>query len=161
MILKTTIISLGTLALLLIIRFTPLWDTILSSGTFKPVDFKSLVLPKRPNWILVCPEKYCTAAVKSHVAPTFDRSRKLLREQLKEIILSEGNAEVQNEAENSLDLIIRTPLLRWPDRVSIQYIVVSETQSTLAIFSRSIYGRSDLSVNKTRVKRWLTKLEAK
>jgi len=160
MILKTTIFSLAALALLFILRFTPLWDSILSSGSFKPVDFNTLSLPKKRNWILVCPEGFCPLANSPRTAPVFDRQSTQLADQLKEIILSEGNATVRDDTGVTLDVVIRTPILRWPDLVSISYVELPDNLSSIAIFSRSIYGRSDLGANKARIKRWLEKLEA-
>jgi len=158
MILNTTIISLGALAILLIVRFTPIWDNILSSGTYKAVEFRDLTPPKSPNWFLVCPDEYCPEAKRHHTAPIFDRSLSDLSKDLREIILSEGNAIIRGEDGTRLDLIIRTPAIRWPDLVTIEFIQISDTQSSLAIYSRSIYGRTDFGTNSKRVKRWLEKL---
>ncbi|MCB1632914.1 MAG: DUF1499 domain-containing protein [Pseudomonadales bacterium] len=36
---------------------------------------------------------------------------------------------------------------------------LGEARSTLIIYSRSVYGYSDLGVNKARVNRWLAELQ--
>jgi uncharacterized protein (DUF1499 family) len=49
--------------------------------------------------------------------------------------------------------------MRFPDTVDIEVLPVGDNQSTLAIYSRSLIGRSDLGVNRARVERWLAKLD--
>jgi uncharacterized protein (DUF1499 family) len=50
-------------------------------------------------------------------------------------------------------------ILRFPDYVSVRAVPLSDTTSTLAIYSRSVYGHSDLGVNKARIEGWLAKLD--
>lgn len=153
------LIIVVVLAVILVaLRLTPLWDKILSSGAFTPTDFGSLKPKRRPNWYLVCPKDHC-GEVKIHMeAPSFDFSKEELAEKLKSMIKSEGNVTVRHEDEHSFDVVIRTPLVRWPDLVSIEFLSTGDGQSTVAIYSRSIYGRSDLGANKARVGRWLRQL---
>ena len=53
---------------------------------------------------------------------------------------------------------VRTPLLRFPDLVSVEVLLVDGNRSTLAILSRSVYGHSDLGTNRRRVTAWLDTL---
>ncbi len=48
----------------------------------------------------------------------------------------------------------------FPDRVTVWVIPLSDSRSTLAIYSRSIYGLNDLGVNRARVETWLAALRA-
>jgi uncharacterized protein (DUF1499 family) len=57
------------------------------------------------------------------------------------------------------DFIQRSRLLRFPDTITVRFIPRSATQSTLAIYSRSHYGSSDLGVNRRRVTAWLAALQ--
>jgi len=52
----------------------------------------------------------------------------------------------------------RSALLGFSDTVVLRYIEQPEGRSTLAMYSRSQLGRSDLGVNKARLERWLGKL---
>jgi len=54
-----------------------------------------------------------------------------------------------------LVLVQRSLIFRFPDTITVQVFPQTEGGSTLAIYSRSNYGRSDLGVNKARVQRWL------
>jgi len=163
MISKIIAITLIGLSIILfvavILRLTPAWDQILSTGNFTAVNFKNLSVPKTPNWFLACPDTYCIGATASIASPRFAFSKNTLAIKIREIIKTEGNFEIQHESESDLDLIIRTPLFRWPDLVSIKFIELGNNRSTLAIYSRSIYGRSDFQTNEKRVARWLQALK--
>ena len=51
-------------------------------------------------------------------------------------------------------------LFGFPDYVSVKFIEIDAANSTLAIFSRSRLGQSDLGVNKKRVEAWLGQLKS-
>ena len=51
------------------------------------------------------------------------------------------------------DYVQRSALWRFPDLVTVRFIAVSPETSTVAVFSRAIYG--DLGVNRKRVTAWL------
>lgn len=53
----------------------------------------------------------------------------------------------------------RTPLVKYPDYISVKAVDLGNGQSALAILSRSRFGKSDLGVNKARVTEWLKGLE--
>ena len=48
--------------------------------------------------------------------------------------------------------------MRYPDSITVRFLPLEEGRSTLAIYSRSHYGRSDFGVNKERVDGWLASL---
>lgn len=52
----------------------------------------------------------------------------------------------------------RSRLMAYPDYISVRIIPLSDGGSTLAIYSRSRYGQSDLGVNRARVEKWLAAL---
>ena len=56
---------------------------------------------------------------------------------------------------------MRTPIVRWPDWVTVRFIPLGEDQSTLAIYSRSVYGRKDFGTNERRITDWLARLSAR
>ena len=63
------------------------------------------------------------------------------------------------EASQTVRFVQRTPYLEFPDTISVLFVPVSAGKSTLAIFSRSQVGHSDLGANQKRVKHWLNLLE--
>ena len=67
---------------------------------------------------------------------------------------------VAYEAErHRLVVIQHTPLLQFPDIVTIEFIALAADRSTLALYSRARYGRSDFGTNRRRVLRWLNRLK--
>ena len=54
----------------------------------------------------------------------------------------------------------RTRVLKFPDTIVVHYVDLEVGErSTLAIYSRSPLGYSDLGANRARIARWLGKLE--
>jgi uncharacterized protein (DUF1499 family) len=58
------------------------------------------------------------------------------------------------------DFVVRSALFRFPDLVSVQFLPHGKGGATLALYSRSVYGRSDLGVNRARSLRWLKLVES-
>ncbi|MBV1864713.1 MAG: DUF1499 domain-containing protein [Rhodobacteraceae bacterium] len=52
----------------------------------------------------------------------------------------------------------RTALMRFPDYISVKVIGNTGGSATLAIYSRSRFGRSDFGVNRARVNMWIKAL---
>lgn len=57
------------------------------------------------------------------------------------------------------EYIQRTPIFRFPDVITFQYLPIDSDHSTLAVHSYSVYGESDFGVNKNRVRSWLQKVD--
>ena len=55
--------------------------------------------------------------------------------------------------------VVRSTLLNFPDLVTVQVDADGPDRSTLAIWSRSVYGRSDFGVNRARTMAWLAALQ--
>jgi uncharacterized protein (DUF1499 family) len=58
-----------------------------------------------------------------------------------------------------LHYVVRSALLNFPDLVTVQVGADGADRSTLAIWSRSVYGRSDFGVNRDRTTSWLAALQ--
>lgn len=58
------------------------------------------------------------------------------------------------------DWVARSAVFNFPDLVMVQVLPAGPGVSTLMIYSRSVYGHSDLGVNLTRIKAWLAALDA-
>tara|TARA_R110002124_G_scaffold99650_6_gene245808 strand:- start:830 stop:1279 length:450 start_codon:yes stop_codon:yes gene_type:complete len=57
--------------------------------------------------------------------------------------------------------VSRTLLMGYPDYISVSIRAVSPNSTTIKIFSRSRFGKSDLGVNQRRVHQWLRALREK
>ncbi len=144
--------------------FTPLGEvpltTVLSVGDVKPTNFQTLKLNPNPNQHLICPESLCIEE-KQTESPAFDIPVDRLKSIWASMLAEQPNIEILRTSAdgNSQDLVQRTRLVRYPDIVSVEFFKTGETQSTLAIYSRSIYGRSDFGANKTRIDAWIARLK--
>ena len=126
------------------------------------IDFALLELGPKPNQYLVCPAEFCPKAHAHRAAPTYDVPAQKLREAFLKVAGEQKRTTVveQDEAAFKVELVQRSAIMRFPDTITVQFIAISDAQSSLAIYSRSQYGYSDLGVNKKRIDSWLELLEA-
>jgi uncharacterized protein (DUF1499 family) len=50
-------------------------------------------------------------------------------------------------------------VLRFPDVITVEFVPLGDDRSSLAVDSRSRYGRGDFGVNRGRVSKWLRLLQ--
>ena len=138
------------------------WTLFFGQADMGTVDFATLVPSKKPNSALFCPEDYCPNAERKSPSPIFDMPAATLKDKLFSIINAEPHiVQVANDVQNHEYRFVQyTPLMRYPDTIRIKIIQLNDDQSTLAIFSESQIGRSDLSVNYKRINGWMDILEA-
>jgi uncharacterized protein (DUF1499 family) len=56
-------------------------------------------------------------------------------------------------------VVQRSMIFRFPDVIYIEFETLPDNSSTFALYSHSIYGHSDLGVNKKRVLKWIKALD--
>ena len=151
------ILLIGVLVLIVVstvLLFTPLGErplsNLLSVGDFETVDFEDFT--DKPNQFLMCPPHICSGHADS---PVFDVSADELRERWREVISAQPRVELLAEDGQQFDYVQRSARLRFPDIITVRFISLSPSQSTLAIYSRSVYGKSDFGVNRKRIEAWL------
>jgi uncharacterized protein (DUF1499 family) len=122
------------------------------------IAIRELRDPIPQNAFLACPAGYCAATAAS--SPIFAVSVARLADDWGEVIASEsGVVQVAAEpAQHRLVFIQHTMVLRFPDIVTVEFVDVAPDRSSLAIYSRSRYGRGDFGTNRRRVERWLSQL---
>jgi uncharacterized protein (DUF1499 family) len=115
--------------------------------------------PLPGNAFLACPPGFCAAT--GAASPEFAISRERLEAAFDDMLANEINiVPVAYEAERHCLVVIQhTPLLQFPDIVTIEFIALAADRSTLALYSRARYGRSDFGTNRRRVLRWLNRLK--
>ena len=93
--------------------------------------------------------------------PLFAVDANGLRTAMAKVIASEPRITLMDANETALTerYVQRSGLLGFPDTIVVRYIERPEGRSTLAIYSRSQLGHSDLGVNMARLERWLRELE--
>lgn len=125
------------------------------------VDFATLVRPSTPNSYLVCPADRC-AAVADEPGPVYAAPAVELLARIRAILSAEPRTRLMQDQPERLRLVFvqRSRIFRFPDTVTVQLFSLPDGGATLAMYSHSNYGRSDLGVNKERVRRWLDLIEA-
>jgi uncharacterized protein (DUF1499 family) len=126
------------------------------SDTEMGVDFAALARPATPNTYLVAPPDRCSARP-DEAAPVFALPAARLYEIARAALAREPRAELVHEDGRALRLVLvqRSRLFRFPDTVTVQVFPLAGGGATLGVYSAAKYGRSDLGVNKRRVRRWL------
>lgn len=129
------------------------------SDPARSVNFKTLQLPSTPNYYLVCPQGYCQSA--SQVSSTYRLSAAKLASQFVHWIQQQPRVRLvaSDLATMQYTFIQRSKIFRFPDYIYLQFIPLSDETATLAIYSRSKYGYSDMGVNRKRVQSWLRHLK--
>jgi uncharacterized protein (DUF1499 family) len=130
--------------------------------TSERIDFATLERPRTPNTFLLAPEGLCKAAKIDKVAPVYGVAAAKLRQEFLAIVIAQPRVSHPFADENGLydDFVSRSFLFQFPDLVAVRYLDLKGGKSTLALYSRSVYGRSDLGVNRARSLKWLSQLGA-
>ena len=155
------IIALFAVVVGTVLLFTPLGErpftALLPVGEVETVDFAELKLTDKPNQFLMCPPGFCGANPTAD-SPVFDVSVAQLRARWREVVAAQPRVELlaKDEDGRQIDYIQRSARFRFPDIITVRFISASPSQSTLAIYSRSIYGGRDFGVNRERIDAWLT-----
>ena len=70
-----------------------------------------------------------------------------------------GEPRVSRLAEDAaalqFDYVQRSAMWRFRDIITVRFLAPTPETSTVAVFSRAIYGYGDLGVNRKRVTAWL------
>ena len=117
------------------------------------INFKSVKRPPKPNTCLAAPENFTLASEADFAPPVFDMNADALFAKLVDLISDERRWSKleSDESSKKIKFVATTGLMRFKDDVDVEIIPVSETASTLAIYSRSRVGYSDLGANRKRV----------
>jgi uncharacterized protein (DUF1499 family) len=107
-----------------------------------------------PNDWLLAPQ---STAVADGAAPVWQATPATLMQAIDALALAQPNTALVARGPDPLmaTYVQRSALMRYPDYISVRALPAGEGRATLAIFSRSRYGQSDLGVNAKRVSAWL------
>jgi uncharacterized protein (DUF1499 family) len=111
----------------------------------------------RPSF-LACPPGYCAAP--DLASPVFEMPWDQLREYWKEMIAGSPAILVVSAFEHRRAVYIQhSRIFRFPDIITVELVALAPERSSVAIYSRSRYGRYDFAKNRKRVERWLFLLQ--
>lgn len=124
------------------------------------VNIADLRSPLPKPGFLFCPPGYCPAA-EAVASPLFPMPWERLREYWTEVISGEKRVEtiVADPDERRFVYIQHSPTFRFPDIVTVEFVLLGPNRSSIAIYSRSRYGHYDFGKNRKRVGKWLALLE--
>ncbi len=160
--LAAVVLGLGLLGLSIALRDRPfgierLWGALFGSPDLGPVDFTRLVRRSTPNDALACPKGLCGTTKVDLETPVYALPHNELSALMRSFVEAEpGAVRVAEAAGGRGDrYVVRTSLMRYPDTVDVLVLPAEGGRSTVAIYSRSQIGRSDLGANLARIRRWL------
>lgn len=114
-------------------------------------------LPKTS--FLACPPGYCQAA-EAVTSPVFNVPWERLREYWIEMISAEKRiVAVVADHPRRFVYIQHSQLFRFPDIITVEFVQLDPTRSSIAVHSRSRYAEYDFAKNRKRVEKWLALLQ--
>jgi hypothetical protein len=150
--------------IVLVMAVTPLGErpfrAMFQPGEVTFIDFAEVRMERRPNRFLVCPTFDLCAELNDRTA-IFDAEVPQMKARWDELIALEPRMELVLADEEKMQYVYiqRSRLLRLPDVLTVQFYDEGNFRSTLAIYSRGIYGSGDFGSNSSRVIRFLDGLE--
>ena len=137
-----------------------MFDFLFTAVDDRVIDFATLELSNKPNQYLMLPEgDYQTTP--HAISPRLKVSSENLKQYFMEVVSNQQKVELIRTSDDGkqLDYVQRTPLMGYPDTITVRFIDQDQGYSTLAIYSRSRYGYSDMGANAKRVTAWLKELQ--
>lgn len=145
---KTFIIFIYSMVLLL----------LAGCGQMPTEDLTNLTLPSSPNYYLMCPPNYCNVTP-NDITPVYNISADDLFNAWNQLMSQQRNIEVLGSVPSKGQVdYVQQSIFGFPERITVQFIALSDTTSTLAVYSQSIYGFYDFGANKNRLQNWIAQL---
>ena len=125
------------------------------------MDIAHIVRPSSPNTALAAPEGFSPAP--DIVTPRYDVPADRLFALVQDVAASQPRTFQAALYPDQLQAhyVARSALLNFPDLVTVAVRPDGPDASSLILYSRSVYGYSDLGVNRARVEAWLGALQTK
>ena len=132
----------------------------LYGGNLQVISFKTLK-PKDDGY-LMCVSDFCAEGAANISSQTYPVSRATLSQAL--FSYTDNNAAINTFRSDlgarQFDFTERVSSEKFPHVITIQFIELSPTESSLNIYSRSELGSSKAELHQKRVERWLRFVES-
>lgn len=157
--LRRTMAGIGIAALVVAICGMALVRLLPSRVSDWHVDPVAAVPAETPNRFLVGPEAGL-AARPDRPAPVYALPPADLAAEIADVAEAQPRTALLAGSADGLwtTYVQRSRWIGFPDYISVRVLPTGEGQSTLAIYSRARFGRSDLGVNRARMEKWLAAL---
>jgi len=125
------------------------------------IDFPTLVRARTPNTFLMAPDGLCANAKPDVVSRQYGSPAAQLRQAFLAVALAKPRVSHTLKDDVALydNLVVRSALFRFPDLIALHCLEAGNGRSSLAVYSRSVYGHSDLGVNRARIMAWVREVE--
>lgn len=127
------------------------------------INFSTLTLPSEPHYCLVYKEQKSGDPKRLRKAPIYPVALDRLISEWKKMLSQQPRVKLikENKQQHHFQYVQRSQLFRFPDIIDVQFIKVGPNRTQLFLYSRSVYGYSDMGVNCRRVDHWLSLLNIK
>jgi uncharacterized protein (DUF1499 family) len=121
------------------------------------IDFSHLTRPATPNTALAAPAGFAPAP--DIVTRSYDIPPEKLFAAITAVATAQPRTypQVNYDSKRQAHFVARSAWWNFPDLIAVQV----QDNGSLILWSRSIYGQSDLGVNAARLKTWLAALDAR
>ena len=125
------------------------------------MDVAHIARPSSPNTALAAPAGF--APLPDIVTPPYAVPPDALFALIQAVAASEPRTfqAALYATQHQAHYVARSAVFNFPDLIMVQVQAGSPGGSVLIVYSRSVYGQSDLGVNRKRVEAWLAALQAK
>jgi len=136
-------------------------STIKSEPAEWHVDPLTAPTPVKPHSFRMAPPGLTTEGVDAP-SPVFSANPTLMAKAFDDFALGQPKTRriAGSPEEGWMTYVQRSTAWNFPDYISVKFIDLNGGKSTVAIFSRSRFGYSDLGANKDRVLRWVNTLKS-
>lgn len=126
----------------------------------QPMDMAAIVRPASPNTALAGPAGFSPAP--DIATPAFAVPPARLYAAIRAVAGDQPRTYAAAHYDEGLQAhyVVRSAVLNFPDLVTVSVSGPSLGPSTLVVYSRSVYGRSDFGANRVRAEAWLAALNA-
>jgi uncharacterized protein (DUF1499 family) len=158
MLIGLAVVALLVAGLGLAVRLYMSRDAEIALAPGERVVIRELRDPLPGNSALACPPDYCAAAAAPSLVFALPVER--LTDAWRRMLAAEPQVfpVASDPQAQRFTVIQRTPLLHFPDIVTVEFVALGPDRSSLAVCSRARYGRGDFGANRKRVMRWLSRL---
>ena len=126
-----------------------------------PMDIAHIERPATPNTALAAPAGF--SPTPDLITPAYQMSAAALFAAVQDIAAQQPRTYLAAAYPEQLQAhyVARSAVFNFPDLITVQVTARTPGTSDLVLWSRSIYGHSDLGVNGKRVQAWLDALNNK
>jgi uncharacterized protein (DUF1499 family) len=124
------------------------------------IDVAHIARPASPNSALAAPAGSSPAP--DLVTPRYPRAASQMYALVVAVARRQPRTYVAAEypTERQVHFVARSAVLNFPDLITAQVDEVAPAGSTVVLYSRSVYGYSDLGVNRRRLSTWLAAIQS-